>query len=325
MSIIHKLAEQVLNGKILSYDEVRPLLFVDNDEILELLLAANKITKKFNESRVELCSIAAGKVGNCSEDCAFCAQSIHYNTPAEEINYLDCRGIVEKAVRAEQQGVHRFSLVNSGYGPSWEEFYQVLDIIKKIKQKTRLKLCASLGVINKEMARLLKEAGITMYHHNIETCSTYYPKICTTHSYEDRINTIRAAKQAGLNICCGGIISLGETPEHRLKMAYEIRELDADSVPINILNPIPGTPLEGQEVLPPLEILKTIAVFRFVMPDKLIRLAGGRVTGLRDLQPLAFLAGANAAITGDYLTTYGRSVEQDIKMLKDLELISVHS
>ncbi|MBM7854598.1 biotin synthase [Desulfohalotomaculum tongense] len=320
MSVIEELSTKVLRGELLCFEEAKELLAVEGDDIYELLVAANRIRKKFTGNKVELCSIAAGKVGGCSEDCAFCAQSVHHKAVIKENSSLNRAEIVAKAVEMENKGAHRFSLVNSGYGPSAEEFAEILNIFAEIRSKTKIKLCASLGVINQQMARRLAGVGVTMYHHNVETSRSFFPKICTTHSYEDRLRTIEAVKKAGMKVCCGGVISMGETAEQRLEMAFEIRSLDVHSVPVNILNPIRGTPLANQVVLSPLEILKTIAIFRFVMPAKLIRFAGGRIPGLRDLQAMGFMAGINASIIGDYLTTYGRSITQDLRMIKDMGL-----
>ncbi|MCD5407435.1 MAG: biotin synthase BioB [Desulfotomaculum sp.] len=318
MSIINELSAKVLDGKLLSFDETEKLLTIAKDDIYDLLATANKIRKKFTGNKVELCAITAGIVGRCSEDCAFCAQSGHHQAVIPEKCHLDRAEIVNKALQAEQQGIIRYSLVNSGYRSTEKEFAEILAIYAEIKSKTKLELCASLGVLTPEKARQLLTAGVTRYHHNVETSRSFYPQICTTHNYEKRLQTIQAAKQAGMQVCCGGIISVGETARQRLEMAFEIRNLNVDAIPINILSPVPGTPLERQIILSPLETLKTIAIFRFVLPAKSIRLAGGRVTGLRDLQVLAFLAGANATITGDYLTTDGRSTSDDWQMIKDL-------
>ena len=317
MSIVNELSAKVLSGKSLSYDEAKELLNIEGNEVYDLLFFAHKIKLKFIKKEAELCAIIPGKVGRCPENCKFCAQSVHYNTNVK-LKKIDRKKIIQKAIEVEAQGARRYSIVNSGYSPTASEFEEVLDIYSEIKAKTSLKLCASLGVIDEERAKKLKKAGVTRYHHNVETSRKFYPKICTTHSYDKRLNTINAAKRAGMEICCGGIISLGEIEEDRLDMAFEIRELNPDSVPINILTPIPGTPLENQKIISPMEILKTIAIFRFIMPDVSIRIAGGRITGLKDLQPLLFLAGADAMITGDYLTTHGRKILDDVEMIKHL-------
>jgi len=317
MSMLNDLSAKVLNGENLNYEEAKKLLDIDGDEVYDLMFLAHKIKLKFVKAGSELCAIIPGKVGKCSENCKFCAQSVYHKTKIE-VKKIDRKKIIQKAIEVEAYGVQRYSIVNSGYAPTAGEFDEILDIYSEIKTRTKLKLCASLGVIDEEKAKKLRGAGVTRYHHNVETSRKFYPKICTTHSYDKRFETINAVKSACMEICCGGIISLGETWDDKLNMAFEIRDLNPDSVPINILTPIPGTPLENQKVMSPMEIFKTIAIFRFVMPKVSIRIAGGRLTALKDLQVLLFLAGADAMITGDYLTTYGRNIPDDVEMIKHL-------
>jgi len=233
---------------------------------------------------------------------------------------LDEASIIERALQMETEGAKRYALVTSGRGISEEDFVKTLGIYRRLARETNLKLCASLGIISKDMARRLKETGVTTYHHNLETSESYFPHICTTHSYQDRINTINVCQAAGLDICSGGIISLGETMDQRLEMAFALRELRVQSIPINILSPIVGTPLEHQRVLPPLEILQTIAIYRFILPEARLRFAGGREKSLRDLQAMGYLAGINATLVGSYLTTSGRTVAEDIQMVLDMGL-----
>lgn len=214
----------------------------------------------------------------------------------------------------ESKGVHRFSLVTSGKGMSGKEFNNILNIYEGLRENTNLKLCASLGIIDYEQAKMLKSAGVTTYHHNVETCRDNFHNICTTHTYKDRIKTIKDAKKAGLDVCVGGIIGMNESEEQRLKMAFEIRELNVKSFPINILNPIKNTPMENYDVLEPMEILKTTAVFRFIIPNVYIRYAGGRLS-LKGYDKVGFNGGVNSAIVGDYLTTVGSGIENDKKMI----------
>ena len=316
--MIVKVKNRILAGGKILFREAVELSKLEGSQIYELLLAANQIREKFSGKKIDLCSIVSAKTGRCSEDCKFCAQSEHHKAKIEYSNILGGDEIVEKAKKAAAQGAHRFSIVSSGYALTDEEFARVLIIYSRIKRETALKLCASLGSLGEERAHKLMAAGVTMYHHNIETAKDFYPKICTTHSYADKIRTIEAVQRTGMKICCGGIISMGETMADRIKMAFEIKELKVDSVPLNILNPLAGTPLENQVLLSPLEILKTIALFRFILPNVMLRLAGGRLTGLKDLHPMGFLAGINGLLMGNYLTTEGRSTEEDLEMLKDL-------
>ena len=254
------------------------------------------------------------KSGKCSEDCKFCAQSSYYKTGVEEYSLLDYNEILNRAKEMESKGVHRFSLVTSGKGMSGKEFNNILNIYEGLRENTNLKLCASLGIIDYEQAKMLKSAGVTTYHHNVETCRDNFHNICTTHTYKDRIKTIKDAKKAGLDVCVGGIIGMNESEEQRLKMAFEIRELNVKSFPINILNPIKNTPMENYDVLEPMEILKTTAVFRFIIPNVYIRYAGGRLS-LKGYDKVGFNGGVNSAIVGDYLTTVGSGIENDKKMI----------
>jgi len=312
-NLIGQLENKIMSGGEISFDEAIHLIKVN--EVDELLNAANRIRQKFMGNKVDLCTIMNAKSGRCSENCKFCAQSAHYPTGIDEYSLINAEEALKLAKENESQGVHRFSLVTSGKTLSEKEFERVLEIYRILKRKTKLKLCASHGIITYHQALKLKEAGVTMYHHNIETSRDYFPKICTTHSYQDRINTVKNVKAAGLDVCCGGIIGMGESVEDRIKMAYEIKELGVKSVPINVLNPIKGTPLEDVKKLSPIEILKTMAVFRFIIPDGFIRYAGGR-NALGELQNLGFRSGVNAALVGNYLTTVGNKIPEDIRMIK---------
>ncbi|SHJ73439.1 biotin synthase BioB [Paramaledivibacter caminithermalis] len=315
--IISEVTQRILNGGEITYDEAIKLINIDenDEEILEeLFCGANKIRKQFVGKKADLCTIMNTKSGKCSEDCKFCAQSAHYETGVDEYELLDYDRILERAKEMEKSGVHRFSLVTSGKGIRDKDFEKIVDIYKKLSRDTNLKLCASHGIVNYEQATKLKEAGVSMYHHNLETSKDYYSEICTTHTYEDRIETIKNVMKAGLEICCGGIIGMGETREDRLKMAFEIKELGIKSVPLNVLNPIKGTPLEDIEVLSPNEILKTMALYRYIIPNCYIRYAGGRMA-LKDKQNIGFKAGVNGALTGNYLTTIGNNIKQDKEMI----------
>lgn len=319
---LQEIAERVLAGGEASAEDALYLLALEGPDVYHLLAWANEIRERFSGDRVELCSIINARSGNCSEDCAFCAQSAHYATGAPVYGLLDEESILAKARAMEAAGARRFDLVTAGFGFTEDDpdFQRILDLYRRLRAETSLELCACLGVITPGAARALVEAGVTRYNHNLETARSFFPRICTTHTYEDRVATVRAAKEAGMEVCCGGIIGLGETPAQRVELALTLRELDVDSVPINILVPRPGTPLAGLPPLRPEEILKTFAMFRFVLPRKLIRYAAGREAALGALQPLGFLAGVNAMLVGGYLTTPGREVAEDVAMVTGLGL-----
>ena len=228
--------------------------------------------------------------------------------------------LLRSALKVEQSGVQRFSMVTSGRGIAGHDLEKILEAIILLRRETNLTLCASLGIINEKQAFMLAEAGLSTYHHNLEAAPGYFDKICTTHTYQERVQTISNAKAAGLKVCAGGILGLGESPLHQVELAFELQRLQIDSVPLNFLNPIPGTPLQSQMGISPLEMLRAIAVFRLVLPQSVLRLCGGRKEGLRRIQPLAFLAGANGLMVGDYLTTSGEALQEDLQMLRDMDL-----
>lgn len=315
--LILGVTERILNSGDISYEEALKLISIDekDTEALKVLFeGANKIREKFMGNRVDLCTIMNIKSGRCSEDCKFCAQSAHYNTGVEEYELLDYNEILKRAKEMEEAGAHRFSLVTSGKGMKSKEFDKIVAIYKRLSEDTNLKLCASHGVISYEQVLKLKEAGVSMYHHNVETSKDYYGEICTTHSYDERIKTIKNLIKAEMEICSGGIIGMGESLEDRVKMAFEIKVLGVKSIPINVLNPIKGTPLGDKEILSPFEILKTLAVYRYIIPDCYIRYAGGRAA-LKDKQNIGFKAGVNAALVGNYLTTIGSNISKDKEMI----------
>ncbi|MFL8675667.1 biotin synthase BioB [Clostridioides sp. GD02404] len=314
---IIKLKNKVLDGKEINYEEALNLISLDtnNKNILDILLkSANEIREAFMGRRVDLCTIMNAKSGKCSEDCKFCAQSSHYKTGVDEYSLLEYNEILRRAKEMESKGVHRFSLVTSGKGMTGKEFNDILNIYEGLRENTNLKLCASLGIIDYEQAKKLKLVGVTTYNHNVETSKDNFDNICTTHTYQDRIRTIKEAKRAGLDVCVGGIIGMNESKGQRLQMAFEIRELNVKSIPINILNPIKNTPMEAYDILEPMEILKTTAVFRFIIPNVYIRYAGGRLS-LKGYDKIGFNGGINSAIVGDYLTTVGNGIENDKKMI----------
>ncbi|MBS3975597.1 MAG: biotin synthase BioB [Syntrophomonadaceae bacterium] len=319
--LIDCLENKVLSGEDITIDEAKELAQLEGLDLYQLFAAAARIRDVRAGKNVDLCSIINAISGNCTEDCKYCAQSGHYQAQVEIYGLLDEETILARARQMEAAGAARFSLVTSGRDIAEEDFSKVLAIYRRLALETNLKLCASLGIITQEMAEELVKVGVIMYHHNLETAASYFPQICTTHTYEERVATIKAAQRAGMEVCSGGIISMGESMEQRFELAFALKELGINSVPINILHPIKGTALEGQPLLPPLEILKTIAIFRFILPEAKLRFAGGRENALGDLLALGYMAGINASLVGSYLTTSGRSVAADIKLIKDLGLV----
>lgn len=279
----------------------------------ELCEAANQIRETLNGNVLDTCLILNGKSGLCTENCKYCSQARGHKTGVEEYSLLTVDQIVEEGLQTAEQGVDRFSVVTSGVRVSDAEIDVLCRAYSKIREESDIQLCASHGLINHKQFLRLKEAGITRIHNNLETSRRYFPHVCTTHTYDDKIKTIRDAQKAGLEICSGGIIGMGEEMSDRLDMAFELRDLGVESIPVNVLMAIPGTPLQDQLLLPEDEILRTIALFRFINPTANIRLAGGR-NSMTDCGRLALHAGANASITGNMLTTSGNTVKQDFEM-----------
>jgi biotin synthase len=322
-TIIAKSGQRVLNGGQISREEALRLFSLEESaDIFDLLSWANRIREHFKGNKVHLCSIVNAKAGGCSENCSFCAQSASYQTSAPRYGFVDPEPVLEAAEEAKKNGVTAVGLVAAwkglNEGPMLDE---VCDRIKELAASGKTRPDASLGIIkNQKVADRLKDAGLECYGHNLESSKRFFPNHCTTHTYEDRVETIGYLKKAGIKICSGGIIGMGETREDRCDLAFSLKELGANVVPINILNPIPGTPFEKNPPLPPLEILKTIACFRFILPRQEIMIAGGRTMNLRDAQSMIFMAGASALMVGNYLTTLNQSVEKDLQMLRDLGL-----
>jgi biotin synthase len=320
---IAELGRRVLDGGSLNRPEALELFALDDSaEIFDLLAWANRIRVQYKGNKIHLCSIVNAKAGHCPEDCRFCAQSAHYQTASPSYGFIDPEPMRVAAQEAQHHQVNALGLVAAWRGLSEGRVLdEVCDRISELARLGSVRPDASLGLIKSQaVADRLKTAGLRCYNHNLETSRRFFPQQCSTHSYEDRLQTIRFLKNAGIKICSGGIIGLGETREDRCDLALGLREIGADMVPINILNPIPGTPFENNPPVPPLEILKTIACFRCILPRQHIMIAGGRTVNLRDLQSLVFMAGASALMVGNYLTTTGQSVEKDLQMLKDLGL-----
>ncbi len=304
--------------------EALELLAVEGAEMHELFARATAARYEHHGNRVRLCGIVNAKSGGCPEDCAFCAQSAHAKTDVERHGLLDSDRMVEAARTSEGHGAARFGIVTSGRSV-WKnnEIETIARAISEVDTDTGMEPCASLGHLSPEALGRLKEAGLGRYHHNLETAESYFPEICTTRRYSDAFETILAAKEAGLSVCSGGIFGMGEDPAQRVELLAKLRELDVDSVPINFLQPIPGTRLEGREPLPALDCLKAVAVARLMMPAKEIRVCGGREHNLRDLQSWIFVAGADGMMVGGYLTVAGRGVEDDLAMIRDAGMVPV--
>lgn len=266
-----------------------------------------------------LCTIMNVKSGRCSEDCAFCAQSSRYRTGAAVYSLVSVDDMVTRALEAKEAGASRFSLVASGRGPASRELDILAEAVCQIRARAGIKVCASLGIVDRQGLETLKAAGLSRYHHNLETSEAFFPGIVSSHTYRERVDTIRAAKEVGLEVCSGGIIGLGETAVDRMAMALALRDLGVDSVPLNILVPIEGTPLADLSGIAVEEILRTIAVFRLVNPGIPLRIAGGRDGTLADFQAMAFWAGADAMLIGGYLTVRGRSVDMDLSLVGEMK------
>ena len=292
------------------------LSLIDTD-LKELSLSAEKIRKKFCSNKFDMCSIISGKSGKCSENCKFCAQSSHYKTSIKEYPLLDTKNIFKEAKHNADKKVKRFSIVTSGKKLTDKEIDSVCQTYKDIKKGCNILLCASMGLLSYEQLVKLKQAGVTRYHCNLETSRKFFPNVCSTHTYDDKINTIELAKKAGLEICSGGIFGLGETFEDRIDMFFDIYKLEIKSVPINVLNPIKGTPFENNRILTSEEIARTVAIARFILPNAFIRLAGGRLL-FKDKGVSLFSCGANATITGDMLTTSGTLIDEDFETVNRL-------
>jgi len=319
--LIQETAERVLSGAVLAASDCLGLTAVNGPDLYLLFAEAARIREHFKGNSASLCSIINAKSGRCPENCAFCAQSSAHTTNAQVYPLVDEEEIISCAHSAEKNGARCYGIITSGTGiQPGAELEKICRVLRRIKAETTIDPSCSLGILDDTTALLLKEAGMVTYHHNLETSRSFFPSICTTHDYEDDVETIRAVKRAGLKVCCGGIFGLGEDFSHRVEMAETLRELDVDTVPINFLNPVEGTRLAEAAFLTPLECLKIIALYRFMLPDKHLTVCGGREKNLRELQSWIFLAGASGMMTGNYLTTPGRAPELDRQMLADLEM-----
>ena len=314
---VTELSKEIIGGsRIKRGDDLSVFLTAPMKEIQE---GAHNLQEHFCGKHIDFCTIINGRSGRCGEDCKYCAQSARHKTGIDEYEFLPVEEIVKNARENEAAGVNRFSIVTSGRSLSGKEFDRAIEAYKEMKKTLKIELCASHGILTREQFKRLFAAGVTSYHHNIETSRRFFPKICTTHTYDDRIKTIHIAQEEGFCVCSGGIIGMGETWEDRLDMAISLAELNIMSIPINALMPIKGTALEGREPLSGEDILRTVAFFRFINPEANIRLAAGRKL-LPQNGATAFLSGASASITGNMLTTSGTTVKDDMELIKRLGL-----
>ena len=314
MSVL-KIAQEIIEGKRLTRD--MDLKWLISADLEELCKGADNIRRHFREKRVDLCSIINGRSGKCSENCKFCAQSAHNCTGIREYGFLESEKILEECKYNEARGVDRFAIVTAGRTLSGEDFEKSLETFRLLRKECDIKLCASHGLLTQEQFFKLREAGVSRYHANIETSRRYFPYICTSHTFDDKIECIKRAKKAGFEVCSGGIIGMGENWEDRIDMALTLSELEIDSIPINALMPIKGTPLENNEPLSEEDILRTVAIFRYIVPTAGVRLAAGRNL-MKNCGEKAFLSGADSTITGDMLTTSGNKIADDVEMLKKM-------
>ncbi len=314
MHTIDALKKKILAGEKITKEEA---LLLTHAPLEPLCTAADELRRTFAGNGFDLCSIINGKSGRCSEDCKYCAQSAHYQTRTDCYSLLSSEEILKLAKYNEEKGILRYSIVTSGKRLSDSEVEALCQSVRILRRETNLQICVSAGLLDEKNYRKLKEAGVSRIHNNLETSARYFPQVCTTHTYQEKIEAIQAAKRAGLSVCSGGILGLGESMEDRIDMACQIRELGVSSIPVNVLNPIPGTPYEGNSRLTEEELRRTVAIFRFLLPAASIRLAGGRGL-LPDNGKRCFTSGANAAISGDMLTTVGNTIEKDRQLIQSL-------
>jgi|WetSurMetagenome_2_1015567.scaffolds.fasta_scaffold00050_19 biotin synthase len=314
------LSKKVIAGETLTKAEALLLAEIGPENLNELLSAAEKIKRAFRGNKVDLCALVNAKSGACPEDCRYCAQSSKNSASIRVFPFIGKKAILEQASKAKQGGVNRFAIVTSGRKPDKGELTEIAETLGEIK-KLGLGTCASLGLLEKDELSYLKDHGLERLHNNLETSERFFPFICSSHNITDKIRTLETARSVGLSTCSGGIFGLGETWQDRIDLAFTLRELNAVSTPVNLLNPIKGTRLDHLPRLQPYEALKIIGIMRFILPCNEIRLCGGRVETLGDLHPMIFRAGADALMTGDYLVLHGRSFEDDRQMIKNLGLV----
>ena len=324
--LIDNMVDTALKGESISYEQALQLESLTREELDYLFIGTDRIRDRFKGKDVKICSIVNAKSGRCVEDCSFCAQSSSFQTDSPEYELMDVEEIVAAAKEAEAFGSNEFSIVASGTSlDDRKELDRVIEAIKRIKAETQLETCCSLGLMPLEHLKELKEAGLDRCHHNLETAKSHFDKIVSTHTYEDEVNAVQNAKEAGLKVCVGGIFGMGESFAQRAELAFSIRDLGTQSFPINFLKPVEGTGLEHLEPMPHYEALRTIALLRLVLPDIDLFVCGGREEVLADQQEQLFSAGANGILGGNYLTTKGQDPKRDIEMIENLGLNPVYT
>lgn len=319
MTVIAGLRDKVISGQELSREELSKLANAEGADIFEIFSAASAIREKFRGSGVELCSIVNAKSGECPEDCSYCAQSAYYNTGSPVFPLVKEDIVMEKVKEAKAAGVKRFCIVTGGRKVEGDELKEIGRLIGKIRKAGMLP-CATLGLQNRDELSFLRDSGLERYHHNLETSESFFPEVCTTHTYKEKLQTIDAVKSIGLSLCSGGIFGIGEEWQDRIEMALALKDINPDSVPINFLIAVRGTPLADLDSLPPLEALKIVSIYRFILPEKEIRVCGGRRQVLREFNSMVFMSGADSLLTGNYLTTTGVTFEDDLRLIRDYGL-----
>src|SRR5436309_864923 len=314
------LSRRVIAGSDLMRDEIHELFSLEGEAVYDLFYAAHKVRRHFHGNRVTFCSILPTKFGNCSEDCKFCAQSGWFDAGVQAHPMMNGDEVAAACTDARDRGASAFGIVNSGRGPTKREWPKIMEAVHAMKEVDGICHCATLGRLTEEQARDLKAAGVRRINHNLETSREFYPQIVTTHAWQERVDTVRLAQRVGLETCCGCIFGMGETIEDRVSLAFSLKELNPNVVPLNFLFPIPGTPLENAPRLKPMEILKIVAVMRLILPRQDLKVAGGREKNLRDLQSWIFFVGGTSGLIGNYLATAGRPNAEDLQMIRDLEL-----
>lgn len=301
---------------IITEDITKEKLLKLYNEDLDTLL---KESAKYMKDKIEFCSLVNARNGKCSQNCKYCAQSSHYNTDVESYPLIKPEEVKKAVLEAKENHVNRFAIVTSGKSPDESDFDGILDLIKEVNKAEGIKSCASIGILTEDQAKKLSEAGLVRFHHNINTSSSYYGEVCTTHSWQDRLNTCKLVKKYGMELCCGVILGMGETVEQRVEMALELREIHPDSIPINILMPIKNTPFENYfDKIDEENILRTLAIFKIANPDSILRFCGGRMRLSEENQRKALQSCVEGILTGNYLTTTGKSPKEDIALVKEL-------
>ncbi len=317
---IYQICDSILDGHQVTSDDAAVLARAAGPDLYELFAAANRIREHFRGPSLDICSIVNAKSGACGEDCSFCAQSSHHATGVLVYPLIPVDQMEKAARGAKKNGAKRFCIVTSGRGiDSHDDLRNIAVGIERVRA-LGLSPCATLGTLTKDQLAFLRDAGLYRYHHNIETSRSYFSRVCSTHTFDERLDLLGHARDLGISTCSGGILGMGESMDDRVQMAMTLRDIDVDSVPINFLMPIPGTPFESTPSLPPLEALHALALFRMILPRKEIRVCGGRGHALGQLHPLIFMAGADGFMIGNYLTTTGLNPDDDLRMIRELGL-----